>query len=230
MNQDCKMNGQKIGNGLNGVNGPHDARKHIDTNGVNGTTKIFDSPLTPENLPAIKGGFSYIADLPKWNEDKPYYISGPLPADQEHLRTNLEYAAHTPTLYNLRGHEKHLKMERDGFELVYYPPEVRLSLDANAEDRTSEYLEATTSWLEKRFEAEKVLCYAFRVRATVAASANAPTRSDRLHSTVRLVTKPNGRGQSMKLALESSPTTLPLVPTLVSLSTVPQRIVIEIIV
>ena len=79
------------------------------------------------------------------------------------MRTNLEYAAHTPTLYNLRGHEEALRMERDGFELVKNPIAVPLSLDADAEDRTQEYLEATTSWLEDRFHAEKVLCYAFRV-------------------------------------------------------------------
>lgn len=131
---------------------------------VNGVKLPEKAVWTTKPMPHIQGGFSYIADVPKWNEEKAYYISGPLPEESEHMRTNLEYEPHDPTIYNLRGHEKDLKMERDGFELVHYPPEVRLSLDDGVEDRTEEYLEATTAWLEKRFKAEKVLCYAFRVR------------------------------------------------------------------
>lgn len=172
------MSGHKTENGLNGINGTKDNNRNNSTNGVNGTSETIGAPFSSKNLAALQGGFSYIADLPKWNEDKPYYISGPLPKDQEHMRTNLEYAAHTPTLHNLRGHEQDLKMERDGFELVKYPPEVRLSLDADAEDKTQDYLEATTSWLENRFQAEKVLCYAFRVRAVLAPLANAKRSTD----------------------------------------------------
>lgn len=157
------MNGHKTRDGLDSMNG---------SNG-----SVGDS-LSSKHLTAIQGGFSYIADSPKWNDEKPYYISGSLPKDQEHMRTNLEYAAHTLALHNLRGHEHNLRMERNGFELVKYPPEVSLSLDAEDEDRTQDYLEATALWLEGRFQAEKVLCYAFRVCSSLAFLATAKRNAD----------------------------------------------------
>ena len=163
------MNGHNIRNGLGSING---------SNG-----SVGDS-LSSENLAVIQGGFSYIADSPKWNDEKPYYISGALSKEQEHMRTNLEYAAHTLALRNLRGHEHNLKMERNGFELVKYPPEVILSLDTEDEDRTQDYLEATALWLERRFQAEKVLCYAFRVCFTLAFLASAKRSADGLGSIV----------------------------------------------
>ncbi|THZ59804.1 hypothetical protein D6C85_09953 [Aureobasidium pullulans] len=96
--------------------------------------------------------FQYIADCPEWAESKPYYISGPLDAAHEFT--------------DLRGREDKLRMEKDGFELVNYPTPVPVSLDYSVQDLTSDYLVATSKWLQERFNAEKVLCYAYRYRKT----------------------------------------------------------------
>ncbi|KAI1079848.1 hypothetical protein F5B20DRAFT_590399 [Whalleya microplaca] len=134
--------------------------------------------LSTDGLPALHAGFLYIKDLPKWKHEKPYYISGPLPEDQEHLRGNIDCVPHETTLYDLRGREDEIKMEKHGFELVKKPSAIPLSLDNDSEDRTSEYLEETAAWLEKRLGAEKVLAYAFRYRVTGDAMEWGPTEHD----------------------------------------------------
>lgn len=120
--------------------------------------------LNTSNIPSQRVPFVYIANASKWESEKPYYISGPLAPQQEHLRTNLEYERDEQTVYDLREIKTNTPtIENDGFELVSYNCPVSVSLDTGEKDQTADYLVATSEWLQNRFGADRVLCYAYRV-------------------------------------------------------------------
>lgn len=114
--------------------------------------------------PVTLAEFDYIADLDKYEHEKPYYYSGPLHCDQEQMRSNIEHDRRgSIQVRDLRGLEDQLSLERHGFEIQQLPSNVGLTFDDEVEDRIQDYMLETSDWLKQRFQAECVLCYAYRV-------------------------------------------------------------------
>lgn len=109
------------------------------------------------------GQFEYIADLQEYAYEKPYYFSGPIPEEQEHLRSNIKYVRHNVSLRDLRGREQDLKLEQHGFEFPRLPTKLSLTIEENCMDESHAYMEEVAQWLKERLAAEMVLCYAYRV-------------------------------------------------------------------
>jgi predicted component of type VI protein secretion system len=118
----------------------------------------------------VSATFQYLEKSPKWDSEKPYYISGPLPQEQLHLRSNLSFSFHSVDVKDLRsagqltGIKEHVTVESHGFELATWKSPVPLTLDNEAQDSTEPYMAEVAKWLKTRFEAEVVISYAYRVR------------------------------------------------------------------
>ncbi|KAF5236253.1 hypothetical protein FAUST_6601, partial [Fusarium austroamericanum] len=100
----------------------------------------------------------FIKALPEYELTKPYYISGLLPQHHESARTNIQQQLlQQVPLFNLRGQEHNLSIERHGFEIVNLSDSL-CSLDIVG-SQTVEYMQEMTSIVTRRLEASLVVCY-----------------------------------------------------------------------
>lgn len=108
---------------------------------------------------------NFLKDLAKYDASKPYHVSGFLPEDLEILRTNIEYQTlHHLPLFNLRGHEHNLSIDKHGFEIIQVPADVT-TLDVRGTQK-QEYIEELTEIVRERLYAPFALCYDSRVCRT----------------------------------------------------------------
>jgi hypothetical protein len=116
------------------------------------------------NLRSSKCSFSYIkAD--EYESEKPYYYSAPLPAEEEHLRTNLKYSTVDDiTVVDVRDVRDQISLDKQGFE--YFDAPANLTYAALAEKGLEVYLKDATSFLRFRLNAQLILVYDYRVRGT----------------------------------------------------------------
>ena len=106
--------------------------------------------------------FEYLTKSDLYATEKPYYFSGELEKDQESLRTNLTYTTHHDIrLHDLRGSEKHLSLDTHGFQLLNH--ESLLSMEDPDDATLQAYLKEVSLVLKDKLDAEKVLCYSYRV-------------------------------------------------------------------
>ncbi|KAG7287563.1 hypothetical protein NEMBOFW57_007075 [Staphylotrichum longicolle] len=114
------------------------------------------------SLPESHISLSFLEDLPEYDETKPYYFSGPLPEEQEELRTNIRYQTlNRIPLLNLRGQEHKLDVEKHGFEIIKVPESI-LRLDVRGAGR-GEYMEKMAGAVKRRLNATFVVCYNYKV-------------------------------------------------------------------
>lgn len=114
------------------------------------------------DAPKTAAGLKFLADADVFEREKPYYYSGPLAPEQESQRTNLQFSEHKVCVTDVRGFEDGIRFEQHGFEIRRHVTSIPLSLQAE-DDRTVEYMREMSSWLESRFDADLIACYAFRV-------------------------------------------------------------------
>jgi hypothetical protein len=120
--------------------------------------------LPSRDLPETRSSLSYIKFSPKYETEKPYYYSGPLEPGEEGLRSNVEYETHDHIpICNLRGQEQHLSVEENGFELKCLPFHADSNALKEGREELEAYINALSSWMKERFDAEIVLCYDYRV-------------------------------------------------------------------
>lgn len=104
----------------------------------------------------------YLKDLDIYNETKPYYISGVLSEDQEKFRTNLEYELLPGVpVYNLRGEEDKLSLEKHGFQILGIPDSIA-NLDIRGSSKEV-YIREMSERVKVLLNASFVLCYDCRV-------------------------------------------------------------------
>jgi len=114
-------------------------------------------------LPTITTSFCCIKRCNKYNTEKPYFFSGPLPTDQEPHRTNLEYEnAPNVLLRDLRGYEKCLNLDRHGFEFI--DRGLLSTTQCKTEEDAHEYMLGISEYTKSRFGAELVVCYDYSVQ------------------------------------------------------------------
>lgn len=125
---------------------------------------VVMKPLIPTDLhlPVTYGRIAFL-DGEGYDKEKPYTIAGPLPHDQEPIRTNLRCSPREVPIRDLRGFESHLSIEKTGFEIVNLP--AKADLDTVNEKSVEEYLLQITGWVEQRLNAHHVVCYAYKVKS-----------------------------------------------------------------
>lgn len=118
----------------------------------------MDFPDSSRSLTSLK----FLRDLPEYEETKPYYISGSLSDGQEDFRTNIQYhSLKKVPLFNLRGQEHRLSIEKHGFEIIKVPQAISC-LDVKCTQR-EEYMEEVAKIVKRRLDATFVLCYDSKV-------------------------------------------------------------------
>lgn len=112
--------------------------------------------------PATLCSFDYLSRDKRYDNEKPYYFSGPLSKDQEHARSNLTYTTHDGIkVRDIRGLEQRLSLEVHGFRLIRHEP--RVSLEEPSEQQVHDYLRETAAFLKETLDAELVVTYNYRV-------------------------------------------------------------------
>jgi hypothetical protein len=118
-----------------------------------------------KDLPSTSCTLSFIK-AEKYESIKPYFFSGPLPPDQETLRTNLEYTRRDDvSMLDLRGLEHVLDIQQHGFQFLKRP--TAISTEKSEDEFIKSYMEETTLILKDQLNADIVLCYDYRVRSLV---------------------------------------------------------------
>ena len=109
--------------------------------------------------------FDYLSRDKLYDDEKPYYFSGPLSKDQEKARSNLAYTTHDGIkLRDIRGFEHSLSLDIHGFRMLKYKPQVSL-VDPD-DQQIHGYLTETSNFLKEVLDAEAVITYNYRVRDT----------------------------------------------------------------
>ena len=108
-----------------------------------------------------RGSFMYLKDVPEYQDNKPYYYTGPLPESQEHMRTNLHYENHENIeFHDIRGNESFFTLDRHGFEMTKFPPLSRGSDNALPLD---DYMEFVAAYMKRHMKAELAVSYNYKV-------------------------------------------------------------------
>lgn len=122
------------------------------------------SLLVPD-LPVVKTSLRFIRIEERHKIEKPFYFSGTLGREEEHLRSNYELEANDDiSSFDLRNHEYLLKLEDNGFELQALPFDFNTHTLKGSTEGVDGYISALSEWATQRFDAEAVLCYDYRVR------------------------------------------------------------------
>ena len=122
-----------------------------------------DFPSLPESTTELR----FLKDLPEYEKEKPYHISGPLHERYRGFRTNIHYESVPQVpIFNLRGHQHKLSIERHGFEMFQVPKDIAaLDVKGNEAER-DRYAEAMVTAVKQRLKATFALCYNFKVNYT----------------------------------------------------------------
>lgn len=107
------------------------------------------------------GTIHFIAPLSKWETEKPFNLSWPLPYNQP--RTNSIYDRHKVQIADGRGREGDFSLDIHGFAFARMPTGNTLH---SREAIETEYLAQVESWLKQFLGAEKVVAFDFAVCST----------------------------------------------------------------
>lgn len=104
----------------------------------------------------------FIADLPLYETEKLYSMSGPeLVPDGDFPLTNLRFAMRQIQLHNLRDCQEDLSFETHGFKYLNYTSTAH---PENFPDQIPAYCEEMIALLRRHVQASRYLCYNFKVR------------------------------------------------------------------
>ena len=120
--------------------------------------------LQDADAPQSHIDLNFLQDSSEYETTKPYYISGPLKQGFEEARTNIKYQElKRVPLFDLRGQERGLSLEKHGLEILDIPADIE-RLDVKAvEAQREEYMERMAETVKKRLGASFVLCYNYKV-------------------------------------------------------------------
>lgn len=111
-------------------------------------------------LPATPASMRFIADLPKYETEKPYNCRGKDVANGEISNLVFDTRSDIP-VHDVRGHEHEFSLQKQGFMFVNHESKVRK--DIGSVDFVYEYLGETINLVKQKLNAEKVVCYDLRV-------------------------------------------------------------------
>jgi hypothetical protein len=112
----------------------------------------------------IKADLSFLADLPKYETEKPYSIlasiNAPKPDDFPEGGSNVDFDKLTVPIHDLRGSEDDFTIVKNGFQVV---PHVSKAEWARSWEGIASYKRETEAILTRMYNAEFVLCWDYRV-------------------------------------------------------------------
>jgi hypothetical protein len=122
-------------------------------------------PPLSNQLCTTPARLDFLSPLPKYNLEKPYYISHYLPGDRENYRTNLEYVSEVVHASDIRGAEEKPDLDRSKFEFLRHKSAVQFTPDAQEEEveKVHAYLKETVTWVKERLQADLCLAYSYVV-------------------------------------------------------------------
>jgi hypothetical protein len=108
----------------------------------------------------------FLADLPLYDEEKPYTLYG-FPDDVQ-PKSNCEFAVRDNIpVKDVRGHEAEFKLDECGFEFHHKPSKLDLQAatfqSVGGREGVWRYLRETMDMAEETLHASKVLCFDWRV-------------------------------------------------------------------
>ena len=119
-------------------------------------------PLSVLFESTVSCSFLFLSDLLLYQTTKPYFYSGELKPEHECQRTNLVYTEHDGIqVRDLRGFQHKLDLGFHGFCFLSCQSKVDLSIPN--ETTTLAYLRETCATIKDLLEAEKVVCYDYKV-------------------------------------------------------------------
>lgn len=107
----------------------------------------------------VTATLKFIRDIPLYQTEKPYNLSSGTYNDG--VITNVDNESRQIDVHDVRSHSPAFSYDTNGFALraLSYLP----ALDGSR-DRTIQYLESIRDFLISEFQADRVVCYDFRVR------------------------------------------------------------------
>lgn len=111
-----------------------------------------------EQCQKTTGIINFIAPLSKWDTEKPFNLTVPLPRNQP--KTNSIYESREIQISDGRCREDNFSLDIHGFEFVKFPPKNTLRDQDTIEN---DYLSLMESTLKEHLGAERVLCFDYAV-------------------------------------------------------------------
>lgn len=116
-----------------------------------------------KNLPCQLISLEHLSDIDLYVTEKPYYLSA-IPSRNQPEATNLEYSLHRGTpIYDIRGFEAEFSLAENSFAFVTKTFAHAASAGRGEKDGTEKYLREVADWVKDEQNAERVICYDFRV-------------------------------------------------------------------
>jgi hypothetical protein len=139
---------------------------HLKLIRINSAIRTKRALKTLSSLPMLVQ-LKYLADLPLYEEEKPYTLYGY--PDEVTPKTNCKFVhVNGIAVADIRGRESEFNLGECGFEYHKKPSscDLRASMFESAEGRESvwRYLRETIQLAQETFNCPKVLCFDWRVR------------------------------------------------------------------
>lgn len=116
-------------------------------------------------MPDIVASLEHLANIPLYDEEKPYCVLVSVENRQEGVPTdNLFFEHHDTIIRDIRGHEDEFTVEKTGFTVVLHKTTVN---NFRTLDGLQEYQRETSDFLKTYFKAEEVVCWDVKVRHVV---------------------------------------------------------------
>jgi hypothetical protein len=117
-------------------------------------------PLKSTKSKTVQGSFLYLKDALEYQDTKPYYYTGPLPEDQEDMRTNLQYEYRgNIDFHDMRGSEASFTLDKHGFEITKFP----LTRGSDNALPLDNYMEFVAAYMKEHMKAEFAVSYNYKV-------------------------------------------------------------------
>ncbi|EHK49527.1 hypothetical protein TRIATDRAFT_92576 [Trichoderma atroviride IMI 206040] len=114
-----------------------------------------------KNSPEEHVSLAYLADIPKYDLEKPYAIEFDIPLENESFRSNLEFESSIVSIRDLRLRKEKIRLEEHGFEVV--DTASSFEHDYFRSEAPICEMQDVESLLKERFETEQVFCFTQRL-------------------------------------------------------------------
>ncbi|KAK3331207.1 hypothetical protein B0H66DRAFT_92932 [Apodospora peruviana] len=136
--------------------------------------------LSSMDLPTERGTLSFIKDLPKYKQERPYRWAGALEPSQEHKRTNIQLESHEgidfADLRPIIDHPEKLSLRRDGFQILRRAPGQQDPVLGGDSSVLESYLSTLALDIKDLLSAEAVYCVNFVFRQCTPSSLETPNK------------------------------------------------------
>lgn len=129
----------------------------------NATQKRRPEAPSPISEQTTIGTLRFLANIDKWDEEKPFCLTLPLPPNQP--KSNVIFDEHVVVIHDTRGQESQFDLDIHGFSFATLPP---FSVDMSDKNRVeTQYLRQMEEYIREKFEADIVHAFDYTVGGLV---------------------------------------------------------------